>query len=188
MAVPMMSAPVSAQQIAQQKLQDQISQPQNKVGTSKFDGVLQQQKVQMTQMPEAVDKARMDPMRLIQNRAADRVQSYGMNGTNGMYRGATNPSKTPNVSMKEEIRTLQSTVGPEGRGMNVAVRMMSNIEKGQGVMDRLISEGLSGRHFNNSELLALQAGMYKYTQELELTGKVVEKATTGLKDTLKTQV
>ncbi len=30
--------------------------------------------------------------------------------------------------------------------------------------------------------------MYKYTQELELTGKVVEKATSGLKDTLKTQV
>ena len=36
--------------------------------------------------------------------------------------------------------------------------------------------------------MALQAGMYKYTQELELTGKVVEKATSGLKDTLKTQV
>jgi len=187
-AVPMMSAPVSAQQIAQQKLQDQVSQPQNKAGgASKFDGVLQQ-KVQATQMPGAVENARLDPMRLIQNRAADRVQSYGMNGANGMYRGATNPSKTPTVSMKEEIRTLQSTVGPEGRGMNVAVQMMSNIEKGQGVMDRLISQGLSGRHFNNSELLALQAGMYKYTQELELTGKVVEKATTGLKDTLKTQV
>ena len=30
--------------------------------------------------------------------------------------------------------------------------------------------------------------MFKYTQELALTGKVVEKATTGLKDTLKTQV
>jgi hypothetical protein len=41
---------------------------------------------------------------------------------------------------------------------------------------------------SNSEMLSLQAGMYKYTQELELTGKVVEKATSGLKDTLKTQV
>jgi hypothetical protein len=182
----MMSAPVSAQQIAQQKLQDQVSQPQNKAGASKFDGVLQQ-KVQDTQMTAPAEKARMDPLRLIQNRAADRVQSYGLNGASGI-RGATSPTRTPNVSMKEEIRTLQSTVGPEGRGVNIAVQLMSNIEKGQGVMDRLISEGLSGRHFNNSELLALQAGMYKYTQELELTGKVVEKATTGLKDTLKTQV
>jgi hypothetical protein len=47
---------------------------------------------------------------------------------------------------------------------------------------------MTGKNFSNSELIALQAGMYKYTQELELTGKVVEKATSGLKDTLKTQV
>lgn len=66
--------------------------------------------------------------------------------------------------------------------------LLSDIEKGQGLMDKLINGGLSGKSFSNSELLALQAGMYKYTQELELTGKVVEKATTGLKDTLKTQV
>ena len=38
------------------------------------------------------------------------------------------------------------------------------------------------------ELLSLQAGMYKYSQELDLTSKIVEKATSGLKDTLKTQV
>ena len=67
-------------------------------------------------------------------------------------------------------------------------KMIGDIEKGQGVMDKLINGGLSGKNFNSSELLALQAGMYKYTQELELTGKVVEKATSGLKDTLKTQV
>ena len=36
---------------------------------------------------------------------------------------------------------------------------------------------------SNAELLSLQAGMYKYTQELDLTSKVVEKATSGLKDT-----
>lgn len=67
-------------------------------------------------------------------------------------------------------------------------KMVGDIEKGQGVMDKLINGGLAGKSFNSTELLALQAGMYKYTQELELTGKVVEKATSGLKDTLKTQV
>ncbi|MBX5483689.1 MAG: ATP-dependent helicase HrpB [Myxococcaceae bacterium] len=67
-------------------------------------------------------------------------------------------------------------------------KMMSDLEKGQGVMDKLINTGLSGKQISNAELLSLQAGMYKYTQELELTGKVVEKATSGLKDTLKTQV
>ena len=38
------------------------------------------------------------------------------------------------------------------------------------------------------ELLAIQAGVYKFSQELELTSKVVEKATSGVKQTLQTQV
>jgi hypothetical protein len=84
----------------------------------------------------------------------------------------------PNVAAKPEVSGTT----------NMMMKMMSDLEKGQGVLDKLISGGLSGKEFNSSELLALQAGMYKYTQELELTGKVVEKATTGLKDTLKTQV
>jgi hypothetical protein len=66
--------------------------------------------------------------------------------------------------------------------------MVGNIEKGQAVLDKLISSSLNGKTFSNSELLGLQAGMYKYAQELDLCSKVVEKATSGLKDTLKTQV
>jgi len=66
--------------------------------------------------------------------------------------------------------------------------MVSDMEKGQGLLDKLIQGGLKGVKFNNTQLLSLQAGMYKYTQELDLTGKVVDKATSGLKETLKTQV
>jgi len=86
----------------------------------------------------------------------------------------------------EAVADVQASKAPGSN--NVVVKMMGDLEKGQGVMDKLIHMGLSGRQFSNSELIALQAGMYKYTQELELTGKVVEKATSGLKDTLKTQV
>jgi len=91
---------------------------------------------------------------------------------------AATPKAAPQVDAKPETSRLIE-------GMS---RMMSDLEKGQSVMDKLIRTGLSGKNLSNSELLALQAGMYKYTQELELTGKVVEKATTGLKDTLRTQV
>jgi hypothetical protein len=66
--------------------------------------------------------------------------------------------------------------------------IFSNMETGQAHLDKLINGGLSGKTFSNGELLGLQAGMYKYSQELDLCSKVVEKATTGLKDTLKTQV
>ncbi len=66
--------------------------------------------------------------------------------------------------------------------------MMGNMEKGQASLDKLINGAASGKTFSNAELLSLQAGMYKYSQELDLTSKIVEKATSGLKDTLKTQV
>ena len=66
--------------------------------------------------------------------------------------------------------------------------VVGELEKGQVNMEKLIQAGASGKNFSNAELLSLQAGMYKYTQELDLTSKVVEKATSGLKDTLKTQV
>jgi hypothetical protein len=66
--------------------------------------------------------------------------------------------------------------------------MFGDMEKGQASLDKLINGSMSGKSFNNAELLQMQAGMYKYTQELDLTSKIVEKATSGLKDTLKTQV
>jgi len=182
-----MSAPVSAQQIAQQKLQDLPSQQPNKAGASKFDGLMAQkaqqaeaaQAAQKAQGAAQIEKARFDPMRMTQVRADRPISQKALH----------QPTLAQRAGLQNDIRTLQQTVGTEApRGQNIAVKMMADIEKGQGVMDRLISEGLSGRNFANSELLALQAGMYKYTQELELTGKVVEKATSGLKDTLKTQV
>ncbi|MBM7118217.1 ATP-dependent helicase HrpB [Archangium primigenium] len=75
-----------------------------------------------------------------------------------------------------------------GKAGNMLSHVVGELEKGQVNMDKLIQAGASGKNFSNAELLSLQAGMYKYTQELDLTSKVVEKATSGLKDTLKTQV
>lgn len=85
---------------------------------------------------------------------------------------------TDPVTQKGEVSKTTSTISG----------LLTNIEQGQAQLDRLINGGLAGQNFSNSELLALQAGMYKYSQEMELTSKVVEKATNGLKDTLKTQV
>jgi len=74
------------------------------------------------------------------------------------------------------------------KSSNALMGMMGNMEKGQASLDKLINGAASGKTFSNAELLSLQAGMYKYSQELDLTSKIVEKATSGLKDTLKTQV
>ena len=94
---------------------------------------------------------------------------------------ATEPSSVKNldaVTQKSEV----------SKGSKMMTDMMNSMERGQVSLDKLIKGGMSGKSFSNAELISLQAGMYKYTQELELTSKVVEKATSGLKDTLKTQV
>jgi hypothetical protein len=87
--------------------------------------------------------------------------------------------------VKRETTVNKSDFSKTTEGL---AKLLEDIEKGEGVMNKLIKSASSGKSFSNAELIALQAGMYKYTQELELTGKVVEKATSGLKDTLKTQV
>jgi len=82
-----------------------------------------------------------------------------------------------------------------GKGQYVEVAMMdgvmkvlSNVMDGQNALDSIIAKASSGKQFSNQELLAMQAGVYKFSQELELTSKVVEKATSGVKQTMQTQV
>ncbi|MBN1206469.1 MAG: ATP-dependent helicase HrpB [Myxococcaceae bacterium] len=88
----------------------------------------------------------------------------------------------------EPVRQVESVSKPERPTVNLVSRVVSELEQGQLRLDKLIDAGVSGRHFSNAELLSLQASMYKYTLELDLTSKVVEKATSGLKDVVKTQV
>lgn len=67
-------------------------------------------------------------------------------------------------------------------------RIMEDVMQGQNKLEEIINLSLSGRNFSTPELLALQAGVYRFTQELELTSKVVEKGTATIKQTMNTQV
>ena len=129
--------------------------------------------VNAAQHTQKVDVARQ----VDQVHKTDKAQLNKVNSAASDNKGVTTRAMDP-VTQKSEVNKSSSLI----------MGMMSNMEKGQATIDKLISGGVSGKNFSNAELLSLQAGMYKYTQELELTGKVVEKATSGLKDTLKTQV
>jgi exonuclease VII small subunit len=86
------------------------------------------------------------------------------------------------------VRQVESVGKTERPTLSMVSRVVSELEQGQLRLDKLIDAGVSGKQFSNAELLSLQASMYKYTLELDLTSKVVEKATSGLKDVVKTQV
>ena len=66
--------------------------------------------------------------------------------------------------------------------------LLENLVNGQDKMTNIMNLALSGRQFSPPELIAMQAGVYRFSQELELTSKVVEKATSGVKQTMNTQV
>lgn len=165
-------AGISAAQVAQQKLPDQVAQ-QAKAGPSKFDQSLKGQgaegvgKVQQVDMSQQVAKAKQ----------IEQVQKTDKASLQKLDKNATGKGMDP-VTQKSEVSKTTSMV----------MSMMANLEKGQVNIDKLINGGLSGKSMSNTELLTMQAGMYKYTQELDLCSKVIEKATGGLKDTLKTQV
>jgi hypothetical protein len=178
-------AGISAAQIAQQKVQEQSAQQTQKQGPSKFDQALKTQdasKAHGVQAAQAADHAQAAnrtqfAQKVDQVRKSEKAELNKVN-TNVKTENSVAGKAMDPVTQKSEVNKSGSMV----------MSMMSSMEKGQASIDQLINGGLSGKKFSNSELLALQAGMYKYTQELELTGKVVEKATSGLKDTLKTQV
>jgi len=68
-------------------------------------------------------------------------------------------------------------------------KVLTDMESRTSAMDKFVNQAMNGKiKLNQQQLLGLQAKVSQYSLELDLTGKVVEKATNGLKDTLKTQV
>lgn len=174
-------AGISAAQIAQQKVQDQGAN-QAKQGPSKFDQAMKSQGTDKAQGVNGIDKAqhvnqaqKVDHARQVEQ--INKSEKAGMNKVAGSDNKQQAKALDP-VSHKQDV----------SKTSNALMGMMGNMEKGQASLDKLINGAASGKTFSNAELLSLQAGMYKYSQELDLTSKVVEKATSGLKDTLKTQV
>jgi transcription termination factor NusB len=137
-------------------------------------GVNASERAQSVQSTQATQK--LEQLRQVEQ--VGRTEKAALNKVNG----AVNQNATARGAQPVEAK------GEADRANRFMTGIVTQLEKGQAHMDRLITEGMSGKEFSNAELIALQAGMYKYTQELELTSKVVEKATSGLKDTLKTQV
>ncbi|MFY0580188.1 ATP-dependent helicase HrpB [Cystobacter fuscus] len=73
-------------------------------------------------------------------------------------------------------------------GQAQAARVLDRVGEAQKRLDHILELAESGRAFSAAELLAFQAHVYRASQELDLAGKVVEKATGGVKQILQTQV
>jgi hypothetical protein len=66
--------------------------------------------------------------------------------------------------------------------------MLDQVTQASRRLDHILELAQSGKTFTPAELLALQANVYRASAEIDLAGKVVEKATGGLKQILQTQL
>ncbi|WP_342375629.1 ATP-dependent helicase HrpB [Myxococcus stipitatus] len=118
---------------------------------------------------------------------------------------ATESAKCPAAEASRGISRVESTgaqasVGTveaktQGRVDSVrsareqqAAQVLDRVGQAQKRLDSILAMAESGRDFSAGELLSLQAQVYRASQELDLAGKVVEKATGGVKQVLQTQV
>ncbi len=86
------------------------------------------------------------------------------------------------------VPAIGNELNSRGSFSNGVQRIMEDVMQGQNKLEEIMNLSLSGRNFSTPELLAMQAGVYRFSQELELTSKVVEKATSTIKQTMNTQV
>jgi len=175
-----MTAPIAggvnqAVQAAQQ--QTQKAEVAQKTGASKFDQAMankadaaqstqQANKVQATQQAQAVQKS-------------GHVDGVQKTGKADEAQKARSVRHSDPVAQKTEAQKPGSAIE----------KVLTDMESRTSAMDKFVNQAMNGKiKLNQQQLLGLQAKVSQYSLELDLTGKVVEKATNGLKDTLKTQV
>jgi hypothetical protein len=143
-----------------QELQKQMQQTDHKQGA---------QSTQFSEVLNAQDPSKVnDPAK-----AADVLRTAQMNQVNG-----TDEARLG-------VKPVEAKEKAAGAGLK---GLLNQVVDGQNKLDDIIKLATSGKSYGNQELLAIQAAVYKFSQELDLTSKVVEKATSGVKQTMQTQV
>lgn len=84
----------------------------------------------------------------------------------------------------ESTRGVRGVEGAQRAGLE----MLDRVSQAQSQMEQALELAESGMSFSPAELLSLQAQVYRASQELDLAGRIVEKATGGVKQILQTQV
>ncbi len=117
-----------------------------------------------------------------------------MKAQTGRTENAPIPVKNPPTEAKSIQQAQPGKCKVEGAkhaepGKQVtAAKVLDQVNSAQNRMEQILKMAESGKSFSPAELLSLQTHVYRASQELDLAGKVVEKATGGVKQVLQTQV
>ena len=105
---------------------------------------------------------------------------------------ATDTARATSIILQarqNSVAPLRTQVGVAEKEKESALgRMLQDLINGQDKMTEIMNECLSGHQYSPPDLLRVQAAVYRYSQELDLTTKVVDKASGAVKQTFNTQV
>ncbi len=87
------------------------------------------------------------------------------------------PSPHPPTAAEGEPSQFSRLVHGLGREMN----------RGESMMKTALAASRSGRDLGSAELIALQAGVYRYSEAVDLAAKLVDRTTSGVKTVLQGQ-
>jgi hypothetical protein len=87
---------------------------------------------------------------------------------------------------REALRAAEAEEAP-GAGRELVRDAALRIARGERRIDQVLRQVSHGRTLSNEELIALQATVYRYTQEIELAAKLVDKLTGAVRQTLTSQ-
>ncbi len=155
-----------------QKQMQQQAQEQQKVGGPQFDNVMAQQGVN-------------DPSKVQDLSKTQQVNQVQKTQTSADVLRTAQAQQVGGVDKSLDVKRVEGATKTQESGLK---SLLGQVVEGQNKLDQIIKMATSGKTYGNQELLAIQASVYKFSQELELTSKVVEKATSGVKQTMQTQV
>jgi hypothetical protein len=98
--------------------------------------------------------------------------------------GDTPPAALPTA---QPIAPAPAAPLPSGP-LSGATRMVTRLLEGERSVEHGLERALRGGAMSQEELLALQVNVIRYSQELEVASRIVEKVTGAVKQTLQTQV
>ncbi len=100
---------------------------------------------------------------------------------------ATTPSRPPRNAFRRRFRdSVQPTAAGVLRLGDVLEASARSLSARQQLVDRAIRRARRGG-LQPADLLALQAGVYRWAEELQLASKLVNEATQGVKTVLRAQ-
>jgi hypothetical protein len=96
-------------------------------------------------------------------------------------RPASTARAAPKGQRFHEVLSRQTISKPARPQAGLAGSAIARVEEGRRRLDEIIAQARAGKTFKPHELLALQAEVYRISEDLSLVHKVIEEGMAGVK-------